>query len=113
MDCKLDLDVGVIEACRLAARSIADRMAEETADRTTLSVERSVVRFLGVDGITELDVPLPNVLVEHVHERGGLARGIAPWLGNAIVQTGRDAQQIAEAVGAGAIDLLELPQADE
>jgi beta-lysine 5,6-aminomutase alpha subunit len=113
MDCKLDLDVGVIEACRLAARSIADRMAEETADRTTLSVERSVVRFLGVDGITELDVPLPNVLVEHVHDRGGLARGIAPWLGNAIVQTGRDAQQIAEAVGAGAIDLLELPQADE
>ncbi len=113
MDSKLDLDVGVIEACRQTAKDIADRLSEETADRTTLSVERSVVRFLGVDGITELDVPLPNVLVEHVHDRGGLGRGIALWLGNAMIQTGRDAQQIAEAVGAGGLDLLRLPFAEE
>jgi beta-lysine 5,6-aminomutase alpha subunit len=99
MESKLDLDAGLVEACREAARAIADRMAAETADRTTLSVERSVARFLGVDGITELDVPLPNVLIEHVHDGGALGRGIAHWLGNAMVQTGRDAQQIAEAVG--------------
>ncbi|HST34279.1 MAG TPA: lysine 5,6-aminomutase subunit alpha, partial [Solirubrobacteraceae bacterium] len=113
MESKLDLDAGLVEACREAARGIADRMAAETADRTTLSVERSVARFLGVDGITELDVPLPNVLVEHVHDGGGLGRGIAYWLGNAMIQTGRDAQQIAEAVGAGELDLLALPRAEE
>jgi beta-lysine 5,6-aminomutase alpha subunit len=113
MESKLDLDAGLVEACREAARGIADRMAAETADRTTLSVERSVARFLGVDGITELDVPLPNVLVEHVHDGGGLGRGIAHWLGNAMIQTGRDAQQIAEAVGAGELDLLALPRAEE
>jgi beta-lysine 5,6-aminomutase alpha subunit len=113
MESKLDLDPGVVEACREAARAIADRMAAETADRTTLSVERSLVRFLGVDGISELDVPLPNVLVEHVHDGGGLGRGIAHWLGNAMIQTGRDAQQIAEAVGAGELDLLALPPAAE
>jgi beta-lysine 5,6-aminomutase alpha subunit len=113
MESKLDLDAGLVEACREAARGIADRMAAETADRTTLSVERSVARFLGVDGITELDVPLPNVLVEHVHDGGGLGRGIAHWLGNAMIQSGRDAQQIAEAVGAGELDLLALPPAEE
>jgi beta-lysine 5,6-aminomutase alpha subunit len=113
MESKLDLDAGLVGACREAARGIADRMAAETADRTTLSVERSVARFLGVDGITELDVPLPNVLVEHVHDGGGLGRGIAHWLGNAMIQTGRDAQQIAEAVGAGELDLLALPRAEE
>jgi beta-lysine 5,6-aminomutase alpha subunit len=113
MESKLELDAGLVEACREAARAIADRMAAETADRTTLSVERSVARFLGVDGITELDVPLPNVLIEHVHDGGGLGRGIAHWLGNAIIQTGRDAQQIAEAVGAGELDLLALPPAEE
>ncbi len=113
MESKLDLDAGLVEACREAARGIADRMAAETADRTTLSVERSVTRFLGVDGITELDVPLPNVLVEHVHDGGGLGRGIAHWLGNAMIQTGRDAQLIAEAVGAGELDLLALPSAEE
>ncbi len=113
MESKLDLDPGLVEACREAARGIADRMAAETADRTTLSVERSVARFLGVDGITELDVPLPNVLVEHVHDGGGLGRGVAYWLGNAMVQTGHEAQQIAEAVGAGELDLLALPLAEE
>jgi beta-lysine 5,6-aminomutase alpha subunit len=113
MESKLDLDAGLVEACREAARAIADRMAAETADRTTLSVERSVARFLGVDGITELDVPLPNVLIEHVHDGGGLGRGIAHWLGNAMIQTGREAQQIAEAVGAGELDLLALPPAGE
>jgi beta-lysine 5,6-aminomutase alpha subunit len=113
MESKLDLDPGLVEACRQAAKGIADRLAEETADRTTLSVERSVARFLGVDGITELDVPLPNVLVEHVRDGGGLGRGIAHWLGNAMVQTGRDAQGVAEAVGAGELDLLALPLAEE
>jgi beta-lysine 5,6-aminomutase alpha subunit len=113
MDSKLDLDAGLVDACREAARGIADRMAAETAERTTLSVERSVARFLGVDGITELDVPLPNVLVEHVHDGGGLGRGIAHWLGNAMIQTGRDAQQIAEAVGVGELELLALPRAEE
>jgi beta-lysine 5,6-aminomutase alpha subunit len=113
MESKLDLDAGLVDACREAARGIADRMAAETAERTTLSVERSVARFLGVDGITELDVPLPNVLVEHVHDGGGLGRGIAHWLGNAMIQTGRDAQQIAEAVGVGELELLALPRAEE
>jgi beta-lysine 5,6-aminomutase alpha subunit len=113
MDCKLDLDIGLVDACRQAARVIADRLAAETSHKTTLSVERSVTRFLGVDGINELDVPLPNVLVEHVHERGALGGGIARSLGNAMIHNGHGAQQVAEAVGAGALDLLELPLAGE
>jgi beta-lysine 5,6-aminomutase alpha subunit len=113
MDNKLDLDAGLVDACRETARAIAERMAEETAQRTTLSVERSVTRFLGVDGISELDVPLPNVVVEHVHERDALGAGVARWLGNAMVQRGQSAQRVAEAVGAGELELLELPLAEE
>ena len=52
-----------------------------------MSVERSVTRLLGVDGADELEAPLPNVLVDHVADRGGLGRGIAYWLGNAMIQT--------------------------
>jgi beta-lysine 5,6-aminomutase alpha subunit len=113
MDSKLDLDVGVIEACRQAAAQIAERMAEETSGRTTLSVERSVTRFLGIDGISELDIPLPNALVEHVRDGGRLGRGIAYWLGNAMIQTGYGAQQIAAAVGAGELDVCGLPLAED
>ncbi|HEV7163094.1 MAG TPA: lysine 5,6-aminomutase subunit alpha [Solirubrobacteraceae bacterium] len=105
---KLGLDQGVIAECRQAAKQIADRVGEEIAGRTTVSVERSVTRLLGVDGADALEAPLPNVLVDHVHDRGGLGRGIAHWLGNAMIQTGRSPQQLAEAVSVDEIDLLEL-----
>jgi beta-lysine 5,6-aminomutase alpha subunit len=113
MSSKLDLDPGVVNACRQAAKQIAEQVIEQTSGRTTVSVERTVTRLLGVDGADAVEAPLPNVLVDHVHDRGGLPRGIAHWLGNAIVQTGRSPQQIAEAVSAGELDLQQLEQADE
>src|ERR1700722_18007270 len=110
---KLGLDQGVIAECGQAARQIAEQVSEEISGRTTVSVERSVTRLLGVDGANDLEVPLPNVLVDHVADRGGLGRGIAHWLGNAMIQTGRSPQQIAEAVDGGELELLELEQAEE
>jgi beta-lysine 5,6-aminomutase alpha subunit len=113
MSSKLDLDPGVVAACRQAARQIAEQVAERTAARTTVSVERSVTRLLGVDGADALEVPLPNVLVDHVHDRGGLGRGIGYWVGNAMLQTGRSPQQIAEAVSAGELEVCALDLAEE
>ncbi len=113
MEPKLELDAALIESCRQAAGEIAARLGEETADRTTLSVERSVVRFLGVDGIDDADVPLPNALVEHVRGGGGLQRGVAGWVGNAMLQTGSSPQQVAEAVGAHELDLFALPHGED
>jgi beta-lysine 5,6-aminomutase alpha subunit len=102
---KLDLDPGVVAACRAAAKQIAENVGERIAGRTTVSVERSVTRLLGVDGEDDFEVPLPNVLVDHVQAAGKLGRGIALWLGNAMLQTGRSPQHIAEAVSAGELDL--------
>ncbi len=110
---KLDLDPGVVAACREAAKQIADGVAERISGRTTVSVERSVTRLLGVDGANDLEAPLPNVLVDHVHDGGGLGRGVAYWLGNAMLQTGRTPQQISEGVNAGELDLLGLERAEE
>ncbi len=110
---KLGLDPGVVTACRQAAKQIADEVGQQIAGRTTVSVERSVTRLLGVDGADALEVPLPNVLVDHVHHGGGLGKGISHWLGNALLQSERTPQQIAEALSAGELDLLRLEQADE
>ncbi len=111
---KLDLDPGVIAASRAAATQIAGQVSEEIAGKTTVSVERTLVRLLGVDGVNELDAPLPNVLVEHVRDRGELGRGIAYWLGNALLDDeGRSPQRIAEAVNAGELDLCALPRAQD
>jgi len=110
---KLDLDPGVVAACRQAAKQIAEQVSERIAGQTTVSVERSVTRLLGVDGADDLEVPLPNVLVDHVHDRGGLGRGIAYWLGNGMLQCGRSPKQIAEAVSAGDLELCSLEQAED
>ncbi len=110
---KLNLDPGVIAACRQAAAKISEQVSEQIAGRTTVSVERSVTRLLGVDGADQLEAPLPNVLVDHVHDRGRLGRGIAYWLGNAMIQTDRTPQQIADGVSAGELDLLELEVAED
>jgi beta-lysine 5,6-aminomutase alpha subunit len=113
MSSKLGLDPAIVSGCRQAAKRIAEEVFEQISTRTTVSVERSVTRLLGVDGADELEVPLPNVLVERVADRGGLGRGIAYWLGNAMLQTGRTPQQIAEAVSAGELDLCALETAEE
>jgi beta-lysine 5,6-aminomutase alpha subunit len=110
---KLDLDPGIVAACREAAARIAAQVSEQITGRTTVSVERSVTRLLGMDGADGLEVPLPNVFVDHVHDGGGLGRGVAYWVGNAMLQTGRTPQQIAEAVSAGDLDLFALESAEE
>ena len=111
---KLDLDPGVIADCRAAAAQIAEQVGAEIDGKTTVSVERTVARLLGVDGANELDAPLPNVLVDHVRDQGELGRGIAYWLGNALIDDeSRTPQRIAEAVDAGELDLCALPRAQE
>lgn len=109
---KLALDQGLVDSCRQLAAEVAQGAAEVTEGKTTMSVERTVTRLLGIDGVDELDVPLPNLVVDHVAERGGLRLGIAYWLGNAIIHTGRSPREIAAAVAQGELDLCQLPRAD-
>jgi beta-lysine 5,6-aminomutase alpha subunit len=111
---KLDLDPGVVAACHEASRTIAGQVAQEIASRTSVSVERTVARLLGVDGANELEAPLPNVLVDHVRDEGQLGLGIAYWLGNALLRDeSLTPQSIAERVDAGKLDLCALPRATE
>jgi beta-lysine 5,6-aminomutase alpha subunit len=109
---KLDLDPGVIAACRAAASQIAGQVGDEIAGKTTVSVERTLARLLGVDGANELEAPLPNALVDHLRDRGELSRGIAYWVGNALLADPTTTPQaIAEAVDRGELDLCGLPKA--
>ena len=113
MNSKLNLDRGLIEKARTSARKIAEDMQEFIDKHTTVTVERTVARLLGIDGVDEIDRPLPNIVVDNIKEGGGLSRGVSYWIGNAIVNTGKTPQEIAELVGTGEIDLTKLPAADE
>ncbi|MBQ1483849.1 MAG: lysine 5,6-aminomutase subunit alpha, partial [Eubacterium sp.] len=108
MKSKLNLDPKVVESARNHARNIAHDMQDFIDRHTTVSTERTILRLLGVDGIDDVETPLPNVVVDHIKDAGGLPRGVAYWMGNAMIQTGLQPQEIAEKVAAGELDLTKL-----
>lgn len=106
---KLGLDFAKVEHAKEVAGNIAGEVQKFVEQYTTVAVERTLCRLLGIDGIDANEVPLPNVLVEQLQENGVLGEGVLHFLGNAIVETGLTPQQIAEKVGAGELDLTKLP----
>ncbi|MBB6215587.1 beta-lysine 5,6-aminomutase alpha subunit [Anaerosolibacter carboniphilus] len=112
MQSKLNLDQGLIEKARSSARRIAEDTQQFIDRHTTVTVERAVARLLGIDGVDEIEKPLPNVVVDNIKEGGGLAQGITYWIGNAMIHTEKNPQEIAEMVASGQLDLTKVPVAD-
>ena len=108
MKSKLNIDPKMVDSARQHAANVARDMQEFIDVHTTVSTERTVLRLLGVDGIDDVETPLPNVIVEQIQAAGGLPRGAAYWMGNAMIQTGLKPQEIAEKVGAGELDITKL-----
>lgn len=111
MKSKLNLDPKIIDSARSSAAAIAADMQGFIDRHTTVSTERTVLRLLGIDGVDEVETPLPNVLVDIINDSGGLGRGTAYWIGNAMIQTGLSPQEIARDVSSGHLDIMELPLA--
>jgi beta-lysine 5,6-aminomutase alpha subunit len=113
MQSKLNLDQALIDQARNSARTIAEDTQNFIDKHTTVAVERTVARLLEIDGVDEIDTPLPNVVVDNIKEGGGLSLGAAYWIGNAMIHTGKTPQEIAEMVARGELDLTKIPVADE
>ena len=111
MKSKLNIDPKMVDSARQHAANIARDMQEFIDAHTTVSTERTILRLLGVDGVDDVDDPLPNVVVDQIKAAGGLPRGAAYWMGNAMIQTGKNPQEIAEAIGAGELDITKLDTA--
>ena len=105
---KLGLDYTQVAAAKQLAKAIADQVQQFVDGYTTVTVERTLCRLIGIDGIDENGVPLPNVVVDSLLEKGVLNQGVLYFIGNAILETGKDPQGIAEAVMNGQLDLTTL-----
>ncbi|HYF84112.1 MAG TPA: lysine 5,6-aminomutase subunit alpha [Clostridia bacterium] len=104
----LNLDRKQIDSARESARNIAEDMQKFIDVHTTVTVERTIARLFGVDGVNDVGTPLPNVVVENIKNNGGLNMGAAYFLTNAVLNTGHTTQEIAEKVAAGELDLTKL-----
>ena len=101
----LHLDQQQIDRARDLARRIARRVYDDMQGFTTTTVERATIRLMGVDGVDENDVPLPNRVISHLQEQGLLQHGAAAVLAHAMQQRGCSAQQVAQAVAEGTLTL--------
>ena len=110
---KLNLDEGLINNARESAKNIAEDMQKFIDIHTTISVERTITRLLGVDGVDDVGTPLPNVVVDNIKRNGGLGIGAAYFLINAVLYTGLTTQEIAEKAAEGELDLTRLPAQPE
>ena len=109
----LGLDQKKIESARQIAKNIADEVQDFVNQYTTVAVERSLCRLLGIDGVNSNDIPLPNVVIDQIQENKSLSEGILFFLGNAILETGLNPQQIAEKIANEDFNICKLPIRDK
>ncbi|MRT92131.1 lysine 5,6-aminomutase subunit alpha [Ancylomarina sp. 16SWW S1-10-2] len=106
---KLGLDFDKVNYAKDVSRNIADNVQEFVESYTTVSVERTLCRLLGIDGVDNNEVPLPNIVVDEIKDKGVLNQGVMYFLGNAIIETGLNPQQVADKMSAGELDITQLP----
>lgn len=108
---RLELDSGMVSRARTAAKKITGGFDHLFESYSSVTIERTVLRLLGIDGATEDGKPLPNVVVDALQNAGALNKGAAIWIANAIFHKSLSAQQVAEQVATGDLDITALPMA--
>ena len=113
MQSKLGLDFSKVERAKGLAKDIATEVQTFVEAYTTVAVERTLCRLMGIDGVDENLVPLPNVVVDDLMGKGVLGEGVLFYIANAMVQTGLNPQEIAEKVADGSLDLTRIEVTDK
>lgn len=106
---KLGLDFEKVGHAKEVSKRIADDVQKFVENYSTVSVERTLCRLLGIDGVDNNEVPLPNVVIDELQEKGVLSEGVMFFLGNAVLETGLNPQEIAEKIAVGELDITKIP----
>lgn len=113
MNNKLNLNFDTVNKARSSAHNIALEVQTFIDKHTTVSVERTICRLFGIDGVDENGVPLPNIVVDSVNKNNALSRGISYFISNAMLETGLSPLEIAIEVSKGTLNLLDFNSSDE
>ncbi|OFZ20173.1 MAG: D-lysine 5,6-aminomutase subunit alpha [Bdellovibrionales bacterium GWB1_55_8] len=117
----LSLDRALIDRCRELADKIAAPASNLIETHSTVSIERTVLRLLGVEGAVAQkggqSFPEANLIVDALREKNGgkqpLDRGVLYWFVNGMIQKKMPARELAAAVAKGTVDLSKLPMASD
>src|SRR5580704_18242342 len=90
------MDLAKVVRCRALAAEIASDVQGYIDLHTTVGVERTILRAYGAEGVDDVGVPLVNTAVDRYREAGLLGRGIAFFLGRALLAGAASVQDAAE-----------------
>ncbi|MFH1829507.1 MAG: lysine 5,6-aminomutase subunit alpha [Pseudomonadota bacterium] len=108
---KLNLDRDKIDQCRNIAARIVSPVQKYIDRHSTTSIERSVLRFFGIEDAHH-EMPHVNLIVDRLH-RDRLRRGIAWWFGKALVHTKLSFKDLASKLAQDEIKLENIPDVPE
>ncbi len=97
---ELRIDSAIVDRCRERAVAIVAPVSAFIAGHSTVSVERSVLRLLGVDGVDPQEIPVPNLIVDSLPP-DRLAGGVALPFGQALAETGLTPGELGAELAAG------------
>ncbi len=112
MTTKVGLDFQKVAHAKSLAKTIAEDVQQFVDRYTTVAVERTICRLLGIDGVDANEVPLPNIVVDHLKDKGVLGEGVMLCLGNASLALNLAPQQIAEKIATDDLDITSIPMGD-
>jgi len=111
---ELFVDAEKIARARELARSAAKGVQAFIDRHTTVSIERTVLRLLGISGAGTRGAPLANLIVDRLRDAGVLHRGAAYWLGRALrAAPGKDPLHAVERIAAHPEKLPPLGAAED
>jgi beta-lysine 5,6-aminomutase alpha subunit len=102
-----------VARARALAGQITDPIFSLIAGHTTVSVERTVLRWFGVDGVGAMGAPLVNLMADRLKAAGVLDRGAAYWYGRALKMGAKSPLDAVERLTAAPLETLAALPADE
>nr|WP_261178172.1 lysine 5,6-aminomutase subunit alpha [Anaerobacillus sp. CMMVII] len=93
---EIQLKEEFIIKARHSARNISDQISDFVSKRSTVSIERTLLRLVGIDGVNIDEAPFANILVDQLQEKGVLNEGALKWVCKAMLNYGLDPQEVAE-----------------
>lgn len=103
---KLNLDFNKVNKAREYAKSIVTEVYNYISTRTTVSVERAILRLFGVEWFSEkYNLPYVNIIVDKLHKMDLLSKGVTYYIFNTMIQKKKDLKTICDAIVNDEIDL--------
>lgn len=106
---KLCLDPELIGKARTHAKKIVRQITPLILSHSTVSVERTVLRLLGVNGVDPEGIPLPNVAIDHLNEHNLLEEGAARAVARACLHYKSEPQILVERLARNELSFANLP----